>query len=143
MGVSRYAYVEFSEPALVNHALVLNESQFRGRNLKVSWRQNRWMNSANGRTTKPRLSRSELTSLACRVGEAVAHHLQGLVAMAVTVVLRTLLDTPHHRCMDMAHHRLLAEGMSPYSVWKVRSYCLRLDRYRGGYRGRPRGYAPY
>lgn len=31
-----YAYVEFSEPSLVNNALVLNESVFRGRNLKVS-----------------------------------------------------------------------------------------------------------
>ncbi|KAI9805561.1 MAG: poly(A) binding protein Pab2 [Sarcosagium campestre] len=30
-----YAYVEFSEPALVAQALVLNESVFRGRNLKV------------------------------------------------------------------------------------------------------------
>ena len=32
---SRYAYVEFAEPALVASAIVLNESQFRGRNLKV------------------------------------------------------------------------------------------------------------
>jgi hypothetical protein len=31
----RYAYVEFSEPELVTQALVLNESLFRGRNLKV------------------------------------------------------------------------------------------------------------
>lgn len=32
----RYAYVEFSDPGLVAQALVLNESVFRGRNLKVS-----------------------------------------------------------------------------------------------------------
>lgn len=31
----RYAYVEFSDPSLVTEALVLNESQFRGRALKV------------------------------------------------------------------------------------------------------------
>jgi hypothetical protein len=31
----RYAYVEFTEPAFVAQALVLNESVFRGRNLKV------------------------------------------------------------------------------------------------------------
>ncbi|KAJ5281855.1 hypothetical protein N7478_007227 [Penicillium angulare] len=31
-----YAYVEFSEPSLVAQALVLNESEFRGRNLKVT-----------------------------------------------------------------------------------------------------------
>ncbi|KAJ5637421.1 hypothetical protein N7520_000497 [Penicillium odoratum] len=31
-----YAYVEFSEPSLVAQALVLNESVFRGRNLKVT-----------------------------------------------------------------------------------------------------------
>jgi hypothetical protein len=31
----RYAYVEFSDPTLVAQALVLNESTFRGRALKV------------------------------------------------------------------------------------------------------------
>ena len=36
MSVSRYAYVEFTEPSLVAQALVLNESVFRGRNLKVN-----------------------------------------------------------------------------------------------------------
>lgn len=35
MSVCRYAYVEFTEPSLVQQALVLNESVFRGRNLKV------------------------------------------------------------------------------------------------------------
>jgi len=30
-----YAYVEFQEPSLVGNAIVLNESVFRGRNLKV------------------------------------------------------------------------------------------------------------
>jgi len=30
-----YAYVEFSEPSLVNNALLLNDTVFRGRNLKV------------------------------------------------------------------------------------------------------------
>lgn len=33
----RYAYVEFSEPSLVAQALVLNESLFRGRNIKVCY----------------------------------------------------------------------------------------------------------
>jgi hypothetical protein len=32
----RYAYVEFSDPALVAQALVLNDSMFRGRQLKVA-----------------------------------------------------------------------------------------------------------
>ncbi len=32
---SRYAYVEFSEPNLVAQALVLNDSVFKGRNIKV------------------------------------------------------------------------------------------------------------
>jgi polyadenylate-binding protein 2 len=35
MSVCRYAYVEFTEPALVNQALVLDNSVFRDRNLKV------------------------------------------------------------------------------------------------------------
>lgn len=32
----RYAYVEFTEPSLVAQALVLNESLFKGRNIKVT-----------------------------------------------------------------------------------------------------------
>jgi polyadenylate-binding protein 2 len=32
----RYAYVEFTEPSLVGQALVLNESVFKGRNIKVT-----------------------------------------------------------------------------------------------------------
>jgi hypothetical protein len=35
LGLCRYAYVEFTEPSLVAQALVLNESLFKGRNLKV------------------------------------------------------------------------------------------------------------
>jgi hypothetical protein len=35
MGVCRYAYVEFTEPHLVNDALVLDNSEFRSRALKV------------------------------------------------------------------------------------------------------------
>ena len=35
LGLCRFAYVEFAEPSFVPHALVLNESVFRGRNLKV------------------------------------------------------------------------------------------------------------
>jgi len=31
----RYAYVEFTEPSLVAQALVLNDSVFKGRNIKV------------------------------------------------------------------------------------------------------------
>ena len=31
----RYAYVEYSDPSYVAQALVLNESEFRGRNIKV------------------------------------------------------------------------------------------------------------
>jgi len=37
MYVYSYAYVEFTEPSLVAQALVLNESIFRGRSLKVSF----------------------------------------------------------------------------------------------------------
>lgn len=33
--VRRYAYVEFADPSYVAQALVLNESEFRGRNIKV------------------------------------------------------------------------------------------------------------
>jgi polyadenylate-binding protein 2 len=33
---ARYAYVEFAEPSIVQNALVLNESMFRGRLISVS-----------------------------------------------------------------------------------------------------------
>ena len=33
---SRYAYVEFAEPSLVANAVLLNETMFRGRVIKVS-----------------------------------------------------------------------------------------------------------
>ncbi|GJN88758.1 hypothetical protein Rhopal_001726-T1 [Rhodotorula paludigena] len=35
-GPKGYAYVEFAEPSLVQNAMLLNESMFRGRQLKVS-----------------------------------------------------------------------------------------------------------
>ncbi|GAA6057465.1 hypothetical protein JCM3770_000775 [Rhodotorula araucariae] len=35
-GPKGYAYVEFADPSLVNNAVLLNESMFRGRQLKVS-----------------------------------------------------------------------------------------------------------
>ena len=38
MALRRYAYVEFSESNLVSQALVLNESMFRGRALKVGYK---------------------------------------------------------------------------------------------------------
>lgn len=44
-----YAYVEFAEPSLVAQALVLNESVFRGRNLKVTPKRTNVPGMARGR----------------------------------------------------------------------------------------------
>jgi len=44
-----YAYVEFSEPSLVNNAVVLNDSVFRGRNLKVVPKRTNLPGMARGR----------------------------------------------------------------------------------------------
>ncbi|OJJ49587.1 hypothetical protein ASPZODRAFT_128077 [Penicilliopsis zonata CBS 506.65] len=44
-----YAYVEFAEPSLVAQALVLNESVFRGRNLKVVPKRTNLPGMARGR----------------------------------------------------------------------------------------------
>ena len=41
-----FAYVEFSEPSLVTQALVLNESVFRGRNIKVCLSRAQFHNSS-------------------------------------------------------------------------------------------------
>jgi len=75
MVLRRYAYVEFTEPNLVAQALVLNESLFRGRNLKVGYnrkcrKKNCWLTDTSlGRTqaNKPawddsRCSRSRRSS---------------------------------------------------------------------------------
>ncbi|OJD28728.1 rnp domain protein [Diplodia corticola] len=44
-----YAYVEFTEPSLVGQALVLNESVFRGRNIKVVPKRTNLPGMARGR----------------------------------------------------------------------------------------------
>jgi hypothetical protein len=65
---SSYAYVEFSEPNLVAQALVLNESIFRGRSLKVMGYSSR--PDCHPLTFAHRSSRSVPTSQACRVAAA-------------------------------------------------------------------------
>lgn len=47
--VSRYAYVEFSEPSCVGPALILNDSVFKGRNLKVDPKRTNIPGMARGR----------------------------------------------------------------------------------------------
>jgi polyadenylate-binding protein 2 len=62
-----YAYVEFSEPSLVTQALVLNESVFRSRNLKVSFYGQRAASKVGRRLANKgdhRSSRNEPTSRA-------------------------------------------------------------------------------
>ena len=44
-----YAYVEFTEPSLVAQALVLNESVFKGRNIKVTPKRTNVPGMARGR----------------------------------------------------------------------------------------------
>jgi polyadenylate-binding protein 2 len=59
---NRYAYVEFAEPSLVAQALVLNESVFRGRNLKVRFCSSLSYHSANLYQVTPK--RTNLPGLA-------------------------------------------------------------------------------
>ncbi|KAL5890161.1 hypothetical protein ACKVWC_005375 [Pyricularia oryzae] len=44
-----FAYVEFTEPSLVAQALVLNESVFKGRNIKVSPKRTNYPGMSRGR----------------------------------------------------------------------------------------------
>lgn len=62
--VRRYAYVEFSDPSYVAQALVLNESEFRGRNIKVRdgrnmfiWRSSNKPQVVPKRTNLPGMTR--------------------------------------------------------------------------------------
>ncbi|MCJ1225114.1 cytoplasmic RNA-binding protein [Toensbergia leucococca] len=90
-----YAYVEFTEPNLVAQALVLNESLFRGRNLKV----------VPKRTNLPGMTRG-------RGGRGGGPPRGG------------------------------RGGFGRGGGYDRGGYPPR-GGYRGGYRGRPRGYAPY
>ncbi|EON62810.1 hypothetical protein W97_02035 [Coniosporium apollinis CBS 100218] len=90
-----YAYVEFTEPSLVGQALVLNESVFRGRNLKV----------VPKRTNLPGLTRGRGRGGPPRGGRGGSHY-----------------------------GGRGGYGPPPYAP---------RGGYRGGYRSRGRGYAPY
>ncbi|KAK4697160.1 polyadenylate-binding protein 2, partial [Lecanoromycetidae sp. Uapishka_2] len=96
-----YAYVEFTEPQLVAQALVLNESIFRGRNLKV----------VPKRTNLPGMTRGGRGG-----GRGGAPRGRGGFGRG-------------------GYDR----GGGGYD----RGYPPRGGGHRGGYRGRPRGYAPY
>lgn len=92
-GLSRYAYVEFTEPSLVAQALVLNESVFKGRNIKV----------VPKRTNIPGMSRG-----GARGGRGGFRGGRGFFG---------------------------GRGGGPFAP--------RGGGYRGGYRGRGRGFTPY
>ncbi|KAI4095485.1 MAG: hypothetical protein LQ348_003553 [Seirophora lacunosa] len=99
-----YAYVEFTEPNLVAQALVLNESMFRGRNLKV----------VPKRTNVPGMTRGGRGGRGGPRGGRGGYMRGGGY------------DRGGYDRYDRA----------PYPPPRGGSY-------RGGYRGRPRGYAPY
>lgn len=65
MGVCRYAYVEFSDPQLVTQALVLNDSIFRGRQLKVYLHPPSC--TRKGHTSLTPCNRSQPSAQTCRV----------------------------------------------------------------------------
>ncbi|KAL8986923.1 MAG: hypothetical protein Q9177_003822, partial [Variospora cf. flavescens] len=99
-----YAYVEFTEPNLVAQALVLNESMFRGRNLKV----------VPKRTNVPGMTRGG------RGGRGGSRGGRG------------------------GYMRGGGYDRGGYDRYDRAPYLPpRGGGYRGGYRGRPRGYAPY
>jgi hypothetical protein len=120
--VSRYAYVEFSEPSLVNNALVLNDSMFHNRNLKVYTE----MAVTVAWLTYERLFRREPIYLAWP--EAAAAGLRSEAVVAADTVVDTMLRI------------LPVEGNYPFLTNKA---VLTLDSYRGGFRGGRGRYAPY
>ncbi|KAL9632577.1 MAG: hypothetical protein Q9164_005237 [Protoblastenia rupestris] len=110
-----YAYVEFTEPQLVAQALVLNESMFRGRNLKVKPAKNapicKFMTDIEKvvpkRTNLPGMTRGG------RGGRGGPPRGRG------------------------------GYGRGGYDRGGYGGGYPPRGGYRGGYRGRPRGYAPY
>ena len=103
MGGCRYAYVEFTEPNLVANALVMNESVFRNRALKVMTTSNEEIRGANIRS---RLYRSEQTFQAWHEAVVAEVHL----VVDGECHIHPEGDTEHHhRHMEamghMGHHR--------------------------------------
>jgi hypothetical protein len=135
--------VEFTEPRLVTNALVLNESVFRGRNLKV-------------------------LKLSLRQGKYTK-----ILSTGRTQTYQPAWNHPWTRRRRRWRRWWTWWRVSPWRTWWLRSWRLRPSllwfsrrvsedlscilcclkrfylsflscaRYRGGYRGRGRGYAPY
>jgi len=74
------------------------------------------------------------------VVRAEVHHLE--VVGAVAVVCLTHLEAMAHRRQDHTDHRE-EEGQYQHFRENFRQTIDMTFRYRGGYRGRARGYAPY
>lgn len=106
---NRYAYVEFTEPSLVAQALVLNESVFRGRNLKVC----------------SLIVISHIAMLTCTQVVPKRTNVPGMTARG-----RGRGGFPR------------GGGRGGFPPAYRGGYAPRAG-YRGGYRGRGRGYAPY
>ena len=104
----RYAYVEFTEPNLVAQALVLNESLFRGRNLKV---EDFHLNEK------------------C---QSLANNVQQVVPKRTNLPGLTRGGRGGGRGVPRGRGGFGRGGYGPPR-----------GAYRGGFRGRGRGYAPY
>ncbi|TVY34235.1 Polyadenylate-binding protein [Lachnellula occidentalis] len=100
-----YAYVEFTEPSLVAHALLLNESVLHGRNLKVDM-----------------------------------HNLFFYGSWLITMPLQVIPKRTNLPGMAGRGGRGRGRGRGAFSG---RGFTPRGGGYRGGYRGRGRGFTPY
>ncbi|KAB8670382.1 hypothetical protein FH972_026295 [Carpinus fangiana] len=110
-----YAYVEFSEPSLVNQALVLNESVFRGRSLKVrsSPTASQTSGIANTCTRSFRRGRTCRVSLVAGVVDEEAHVAEAAPILLVGEEAMEGLATDNHRVEVIA-----ADGLYKRDVFR-------------------------
>ncbi|KAL8694748.1 MAG: hypothetical protein Q9218_000674 [Villophora microphyllina] len=87
-----YAYVEFTEPNLVAQALVLNESMFRGRNLKVIREE---VEVAAGRLVAEVAMEEELMIVGM-IGAMTVGHFPHLVEVGIVEAIEAELEAMRH-----------------------------------------------
>ncbi|KAG8622777.1 hypothetical protein KVT40_009288 [Elsinoe batatas] len=127
-----YAYVEFTEPNLVANALVLNESVFRGRNIKVTPKRTNLPGMTRGRG---RGGGSGGGFRGGRGGGGFGYGAPPYGGGRGGGYGGGGGYPPRGGGQDLSH--------TYYALIISRANAYDLRRYRGGFRGRGRGYSPY
>jgi hypothetical protein len=142
--------VEFADPQLVTQALVLNDSVFRGRNLKVPLPTAQDLRTRSNMYYRSLLSVPTFQACSAAVEEGAVElpwAVEAIVAAAAAASVAVAVEeeaTVALRCTPLAEGKCPPYFTASHSCPLPFLFGLRLVSYRGGFRGgRGRGYAPY